>query len=73
MLQANDVQRVQELKSISWGEKLDCGILEVAARVLKDTASAECTGCISDNATHGAAHGVPLELCPPTLLATRQL
>ena len=37
------------------GEKLDCEILEVAARLLKDTASAEYTGYISENATHRAA------------------
>lgn len=37
------------------GENMDCEILEVAARLLKDTASAEYVGYTSENVTHGAA------------------
>lgn len=44
------------------GEKLNCEILEVAARLLKDTASAEYMGYISENATHGAVQWLSMLL-----------
>lgn len=55
MLQAVTCKGSRNENPSHGGEKMDCEILEVAARLLKDTPSAEYTGHTSGNATHGAA------------------